>query len=141
MQYYITKSGRGIIRRVNETVYDGILKIGFDNAPKGSKVCISGEDLYVLSDLNSNGKYELNVSGFRGKATVSLRTAKRVYHCEPLVIGETKDGAVYAISLENHAEEIAEAYAEIERLRESVKALAGEVEELKQKVNTGYDLI
>jgi hypothetical protein len=141
MQYYITKAGRGIIRRVNETIYDGKLRIGFDNAPKGSKICINGENLYVLSDLNGNGRYELDINDFRGKVTITLNTPKRVYRCEPLIIGETKDGTIYAISLEDYAEEIAEAYAEIERLKSSVTSIYKEVEELKKIVTTGYDLI
>ena len=143
MYYILLPNGRGILRRDNTRLKTNVLKLAFEGAPDESIITVSSSHKTFRASLTS-GEIMVDVANIRGDVKITVSDGKFRWKCDPLYIGESRNGEIFVATKTCYGDIIASVVKDNETLKKEIEALKARLDLLEPKyhyVTNGSDLI
>lgn len=143
MVYLLLPNGTGVLRRESITLDSSVMTIEFANAPADSVVLVNTPNMMFKTKLK-DGAVSFDITRVRGEIKFTIVSGDQRWKCDPIHIGEGKDGGIFIATKTNLGEKIAMLSEENIQLNQRLIDLERKLLDMKRQLDrfaAGYKFI
>lgn len=132
MYYLLLPNGRGILKRDNTRLKTSVLKLAFEGASEKAIVTVCSSHNTFRTYLK-NGEFAMDVSEVRGDIRITVKDDKMRWICDPVYVGESRNGEIFVATKTCYGELIANIVKDYEALKKELETLKQRLDSLEPK--------